>query len=236
MASDRAWGELLAEVELFIRFAVPPADQAEACRVAATYRDDPLALRLLREHYGALPEASEEAVVRVVKIASSQGVQLVAVVTTASAFLYALSVDAVVYLGPYGSALDEELLHFFGFKDQESYLAEGLDLEKLEGWADEEVKGPLLCPLCGVAEGEEHLLGCSLEICPWCEGQLRHCSCRFSQLQTEEITSDEQLDLFAELLAAKGRIPFTAEQLPRYPGTSEGLDRPKNRPAGKDRQ
>lgn len=73
-------------------------------------------------------------------------------------------------------------------------------------------------------EGEEHLLGCVVEVCPWCEGQLNSCNCRFEQLEVDELLDEEQLEKFEDLLNAKGRVPFVKGHKPAYPGTSDGLD------------
>jgi hypothetical protein len=53
-------------------------------------------------------------------------------------------------------------------------------------------------------------LGCPVEVCPWCEGQLTNCNCRFTQVGVDRFTADCQLDNFIEALEAKGRIPFDA--------------------------
>ncbi len=216
---------MLAEIELFIRYGVPEEDQPVARQLAHIYRDNPLLLGLLHEHYSTLPDACEEAVTGVAELARQQGVHLLVVVTNSRAFLYAVSVDAVVFLAPYRTELDEELLTYFGFADQAAYLAACPLMAALLPPVPAGAEAlPGRCPVCGVVAGEEHLLGCSLEICPWCDGQLSKCNCRFSQLGSEEI-DEESLARFAELLQAKGRIVFTADQLPTYPGTSQGLDR-----------
>ncbi|PIE35201.1 hypothetical protein CSA56_05145 [candidate division KSB3 bacterium] len=73
-------------------------------------------------------------------------------------------------------------------------------------------------------EGEYHLLGCVIEICPWCDSQLHSCNCRFEKLETEEIESEEQLKNLLDLLEEKGRIAYSANESLAYPGTSDGLD------------
>jgi len=217
--------DAIAETRLFIRYAVPEKEQAAAALLLNRYRDNPMVLRLLSEHYRNLPEACEQAVLRIVEIARQQGVFLLTAVTAGSAFLYALSSDAVVYLGPYRMELDLEVLEFFGFAGQQEYLAHCPPVETLREFAQVESGLPVCCPVCGVAEGESHLLGCSVEICPWCDGQLTSCGCRFTQLKLEELETDEQLAAFERILGEKGRIAFQAEHRPAYPGTSTGLDK-----------
>ncbi len=215
----------IAEIRLFIGYAVPEEEQAAAARLLDGYRDNPMVLRLLSEHYRNLPEACEQAVVRIVEIARRQGVFLLTAVTAGSAFLYAVSSDAVVYLGPYRMELEQEILDFFGFSGQQEYLAHCPPVGTLREFAQEESGLPVCCPVCGVAEGEPHLLGCSVEICPWCDGQLTSCGCRFTQLKLEELETDEHLAAFERILVEKGRIAFKAEHRPAYPGTSAGLDK-----------
>lgn len=214
----------IAETRLFIRYAVPEEEQAAAARLLNEYRDNPMVLRLLSEHYRNLPEACEEAVVRIAEIACRQGLFLLAAVTAGSAFLYVVSSDGVAYLGPYRIELEQELVDFFGFSGQQEYLARCPPVGMLREFAKEQSGLPVCCPVCGVAEGEAHLLGCSVEICPWCDGQLTSCACRFTQLKLEEVATDEQLAAFARILVEKGRIAFQAEHRPAYPGTSAGLD------------
>lgn len=214
-----------AETRLFIRYAVPEEEQAAATRLLDGYRDNLMVLRLLSEHYRNLPEACEEAVIRIAEIARRQGVFLFAAVTAGSAFLYVVSSDAVVYLGPYRIELEQELLDFFGFSGQQDYLARCPPVGTLRELEEDASGLPVCCPVCGVAEAESHLLGCSVEICPWCDGQLTSCGCRFTQLQLEEIETDEHLAAFERILVEKGRIAFQAEHRPAYPGTSSGLDK-----------
>jgi len=133
-------------------------------------------------------------------------------------------VEEVLLICEYKKEVPQEVLSFFGYSSHDDFLKDCPAVEELTPYpiASEEVAS--VCPACGVAEGELHLLGCIGEICPWCEGTLSKCNCRFEQLKVEEIEDEEQLEEFGDLLSAKGRIPYTKEQLVAYPGTSEGLD------------
>ena len=108
------------------------------------------------------------------------------------------------------------VLEFFGYKDQADFAGQMKPFEQLEEVAVEaEVKDT--CVACGVSENELHIFGCPVEQCPWCDGQLSRCNCRFDQLDVDEIEEQEQLDRFETILDVKGRVPFTCEQNPSYP-------------------
>ena len=224
MSASQPMDKLIKEIKLYIRYAVPEHEFRDAVVLVDRYRQNRLVLNLLREHYVALPNAQEEAVIRIAKLIQSQGVFLFVLITTSSAHLYAVSIDEVVWLGEYLSEMDSEIMAIWGFPDQEEIAKICVpisDLEEYSGGAG--TKGE--CPACGVEEGEYHILGCSVEVCPWCEGQLNKCNCRFEQLEVDTVDNEEQLERFLDFLTDKGRIPFQQQQAPYYPGTSGGLDR-----------
>jgi len=74
-----------------------------------------------------------------------------------------------------------------------------------------------LCPVCAVGVGEYHTLGCPVEVCPWCEGQLTYCNCRFEQLDLEQLDDEADIERLLEKLEATGRIAFDSAQRPAYP-------------------
>jgi hypothetical protein len=152
------------------------------------------------------------------------GVGLFVVVCTSYSYLYVISPEEVLLLGEYRKEVPDEVLSFFGYSSQEAFLKDCPAVEKLKPFPFGKKGVKSMCPVCGVLEGEEHLLGCVIEICPWCEGTLNSCNCRFEQLKVDEIENEEQLETFSELLDAKGRIPYAKEQNLAFPGTSEGLD------------
>ena len=81
-----------------------------------------------------------------------------------------------------------------------------------------------ICHDCDCLEGEIHKLGCDMETCPFCGGQLLSCECCYIQLGydvdetkpynglPEEVymhgLSDEEVRKWYEILVKKGRIPF----------------------------
>ena len=222
MPENKELQQLISEIKLFMKYAVSDAQMGAAEAVLHKYRNNSRILNLLREYYLALPDAREEPVLRIAKLVQHQGVSLLVVTTSSVSYVYVSSAQQIVLLGEYRAELEPEVLEYFGFDSHEDFLKICLPVGDLE----ECVPGsePTICPACGVSEGEYHLLGCSIEICPWCEGQLSKCNCRFEQLEVDAIDKEEQLEEFVDLLTAKGRIPFEQEQVPFYPGTSRGLD------------
>ncbi len=214
---------MIEEIQILIRYAVPQDELDAALELVEKYKEDNLILRTFHEYYSTLPEGREEAVTRIATLAVKQGVFLFVVVSTNNEYLYVVSAETVVLLGAYGDEIAPEVVTFFEFSSQDEFLKECIPAHELEVYKE---KGKIeeICPVCGVLEGEEHLLGCVVEVCPWCEGQLNSCNCRFEQLEVDEIVDEEQLEVFEDMLSAKGRIPFAKDHKPAYPGTSEGLD------------
>ena len=215
---------IMEEIEIYIQYAVAKHDLELAKNVISSYRNNERVLRLLREYYTVLPEAREEPVHKLVCLMEQGGVGLFVVVSTTYSYLYVVSVEEVLLLGEYQKEVPLEVLSFFGYSSQEAFLKECPPSEDLVAYPGGEDDSAQVCPACGVADGEEHLLGCIVEVCPWCAGTLNKCNCRFEQLKVEDIENEEQLETFSELLSAKGRIPYSKEQKIAYPGTSEGLD------------
>ena len=224
MLPESSQKKLIEEIELFIEYGVVQPEQEAARKLVHAYHDNSLALAVLLEFYKVLPEAREEAVIGLARIDSQQGVTLLAVSTKEHAYIAVVSEGEAQILGEFGiEQLPEEILSYFGHADTEEFITSCGALKDLPEFSATE-KGQS-CPACQVGVGELHLLGCPVEICPWCDGQLSKCSCRFEKLEVESVDTDEQLEAFREMLDEKGRIPYTADQKPAYPGTSEGLDR-----------
>jgi len=207
---------ILKEIELFVQYAVAEDMMNQAITLVNQYQHDRVALRLLHEFYRSLPEAREEPVSRLVQIDSHQGVLLLGVITANFEYLYLVTEREVVFLGEKGTAIENEILSFFGYTGQDQFDKACLHLQELEEYRSETRLGKMKCPVCSVLEGELHQLGCPVEICPWCDGQLSRCNCRFDQLGVENIDVEEDLLKFQQLLVAKGRIRFIREQAPSY--------------------
>lgn len=224
MSVDEKKDPLVEEIELFIQYAVAENETEQAIALVDNYRNNPLILKLMREYYSTLPEAREEPVVLISRLLVHQGVCLFVASTPSFAYLYVVSTDHILLLGEYRQEVKSEVLSFFGFDSQDSFLKTCPAVAELEPYDDSGDRSQVTCPACGAIEEEYHILGCAVEVCPWCDGQLSKCNCRFEQLDTDEITTEEQLEEFVDLLTAKGRIPYRKNQAPAYPGTSDGLD------------
>jgi hypothetical protein len=213
------------EIAIFIDYTVR-AEEIHAARAFLFSRaNDAQALLLIGEYYTNLLEVNDEALVAIKLLRERRGLRLSVLQTASHRYLAISDGEQARILGEYQiEELPAELLAHFGFKDNAAFKADCPETAKLSDLRAFTSLGH--CPVCGVAEGEIHLLGCPVEICPWCDGQLIGCACRFQQLGVEEI-DEEQLQIFEDLLAAKERIPYSREQSPSYPGADadSGINR-----------
>jgi len=132
----------------------------------------------------------------------------------------ALIVEKSVYIGEKSEGIaDSEVLQFFGYNSNEDFLKK-IDNEE-ESNSDIGIEQEAFCPACAVAQGEFHELGCPVEICPWCDGQLNYCNCRFEKLGVDEIVDEAEIDRLEILLNDKGRVPFSADHAPAYPSAGD---------------
>lgn len=223
MLPESVQDSLLSEIDLFIEYGVAEQEREVGRKLVARYRNDAVGLAVLKEFYMVLPEVREEAVSSLLELESVQGVTLLVMVTANHSYLAVVSESEVHIIGEYGKEkLPKELLTYFGYGSDEEFRKTCKPVTELAEYGAEQEEG--LCSACQVAPGELHLFGCPVEICPWCDGQLSRCNCRFEQLELEEIENEEQLEEFFDRLEGKGRIPYAADQNPAYPGTSAGLD------------
>ncbi len=217
---------LVEDIQLFLGYGVPPEERGHAMVLVQKYRHRRRALLLLRQYYVELPDAREEAATSISILLQKQGIALMVLTTVTTAHLYAVSAEEAVWLSEYRQELDAEILAFWGYGDMQDFLKICLPLEELREYPSENRNHPSMeCPACGVGEGELHFFGCAVEVCPWCAGQLSQCNCRFEQLQQDSIEDDQQVESFFALLEETGRVPFSRDQAPFYPGSSEGLDK-----------
>lgn len=206
-------------IRKLMRYAAPAEDMAAALDLLLIFAEDRLGLAVLEEFYSFLPEARNDWIKELRLAARKQGIFLLAAVASADTYLYLVSAEGVEFNGSLDQGwLDRDLLDFFGFADLAAFQEAARNFpeyQPLQTAAD-------LCPACQAAAGELHELGCPVEICPWCGGQLVHCSCRFDRLGTDELTERDLLR-FEVLLAEQGRIACSPEHLPNFADDGPGV-------------
>jgi hypothetical protein len=212
--------QLIKEIRVFIEYAVEGTEQQTALNALKGYENNSIALSVIKDFYARLPEFREEAVLGVSRIVSRHGAYLLGVSTKNFQYLYFYNDNKPLYLGEKKDGIgDNEVLNFFGFSTNAEFL-KTVD-NRSHQYADLKGRGSSFCPACAVASGDYHHLGCPVEICPWCDGQLNICNCRFEQLGVDEITNENEIDRLEVLLNDKGRVPFSADHAPAYPAAGE---------------
>lgn len=206
-----------------MEYAVPEGKIPDATDLLEIYRDDRIALNLLHEFYSFLPEAVNDWIREIRLVKRQQGIFLLAVMTGENEYLYIVSSEGVEFQGHLtDGVMDNELLDFFGYESHDNFL------KTCKAAKDFEVYEPLqsdenTCPACHAATGELHEFGCPIELCPWCGGQLVHCSCRFEKLEVDSLKSEVDLIRFEDILSEQGRIPYSSEQRPSFADEGPGI-------------
>lgn len=211
--------DLKKETLALLEYNCPGEHRGRAADLVEEFADDRIAANALNEFYRTLPDAREDAVVDLRIVARKGGVFLLCALTAAGkAHLCLASMEEAAVLGPLDRGPgDGEVLAFFGIADNGEFLARFADPERLPQYRPVGMD-PSLCPACGAAEGEPHVLGCPVEVCPWCAGQLTACNCRFEKTGKERLRSERDIDRFAAMLEEAGRIPYRREDRPGFPG------------------
>lgn len=214
--------ERVEEIRLFMEYAVPPEHRQESLALVDRYEADPLALSLLHGFYSFLPEAREDGVRDLRLLARRRSNFLIAALTFHTSYYYLVNLEGAEFLGEHDEGIwEEEVLDYFGFSNREEFIAKHRDLALFPRYIPLHQAGEL-CPICSAAAGEEHTLGCPVEVCPWCGGQLTRCNCRFLQLGKARLDQESQIEDLEEKLKGKGRIPYNpARQRPGYLGADE---------------
>ncbi len=209
--------KLMGQIKLFIEYGIKNQERKLAEDTLKNYGDNHMILGILNEFYSMMPECRDEAVREVSKIVSRQAMYLMSVATENFEYLFFYDGEESFYLGEKKDGIeDSEILNFFGYANNEEFLKQQKGVSLISSSTGEKQEKSF-CPACSVEEGEIHQFGCPVETCPWCEGQLNFCNCRFDKLGVEEIFSESELDLLEILLNEKGRIPFSKEEGPSYP-------------------
>lgn len=210
-------------VRNLMEFAVPEGLMDEALDLLDIYRNDMVALDLLHEFYGFLPEAKNDMVREIRLVARKQGVFILIAVTYENKYIYLVSSEGVEFQGTTADGMyDKDVLDFFGYESREKFLAESGELEGSQVYEPMD-SDDNICPACHVATGELHEFGCPVELCPWCGGQVVYCSCRFEKLEVETLSSEAELARFEEILNEQGRIPYSPEQRPTFADEGPGV-------------
>jgi hypothetical protein len=205
----------VAELDLFIDYAVEPEDRDKAREMIKRFSKDPLALNLLTSFYTSLPDAKEDCILKIFQPEQHQGTFLFLVQTNLSAYFYMVNTKDAKLVATEGEGLPQDILEFFGFVDLDSFQKKHGDFKDQPLYKSAFAS---TCPACYTTDGHLHEFGCPVEVCPWCDGQLTGCNCRFDQMGIAEFSNDKQLIDFQNLLVKKGRIPFDAAlHRPSYP-------------------
>jgi len=206
------------DIQFLMKYAVPEDQVETAHSLLKKYEADIIALNLLYSFYIHLPEGKDDSVQELRLLTRRQGVFLLCVSTgNGMHYLYVVNNEAAYIIGTIAEGIiDQELRDFFGYVDNREVLALTKEPYKLKVY--EPITADIeLCPSCQVAEGEFHTLGCPVEICPWCKGQLTYCNCRFTKLDIDAMDKVSQIEKLLELLEETGRIPYKNEHGPGYP-------------------
>jgi hypothetical protein len=211
-------------ISLQMQYGVPEDRKDEAFDLLDHYGADLIALNIFQSFYSFLPEAQDDVITALRLLARRQGGFLIMAQTLADNYLYLATHGQADLIGRAEEGLaDSEILEFFGFEDNDDFLNKIQDPDSLQVY-DPAYQDKDICTVCFVADGEFHTLGCPVEICPWCGGQLTYCNCRFEQLGIDELEDDAQLELLLERLEEAGRVPFSSEQRPGYPTMDDDDD------------
>lgn len=206
-----------------MEYAVPEEGREEAEDLLEIYREDRIGLTLLREFYNFLPGAQEEWIRELRVVNRLQGIFLMAARTASHHYLYLVSSEGIEFQGNLDDGfLVQELIDFYGYENTAAFIESCTPFEALPVYEPLQVDGEI-CPACHAVAGEVHELGCPVEICPWCGGQLINCDCRFEQMGLDGLTNEAELDQFEALLEERGRIPFSPEQRPSFADDGPGV-------------
>jgi len=213
---------IVREIELFIQYGVGESEQQSALALLQRYQNDALALQLMKSFYTSLPDPHEEAIGRIVFINQKDDIFLMGLSTARHAYLYLATDQKALLFGQYGQEIcDPEIFTLFGYVDAQDFFEKYPTFIDCEEYEPVSASGSRFCPVCLAAVGEYHLLGCPVEICPWCDGQLSRCGCRFEQLGVDALEDEEELEELERVLEEKGRIPYAKEQRPSYPSAMD---------------
>ena len=212
-AQPKSLATLAKEISLLIEYGAPKDEVSRCKEVLAKYSSDAIALNVFHNFYSYLPEGQDDGITAISRIANRHGAFLFCAATLlSSGYLYLATRESAALIGPFSQGIQEQdMLDFFDWRDDDHFKKEVGEPAKFTEHVP--VNESLdLCPVCGTGDGESHAFGCPVEVCPWCDGQLTNCECRFLKTGRHQFSRDSHLDEFLALLEKKGRIPFAADQ------------------------
>jgi hypothetical protein len=204
--------ELHDEITLLLKYGAPQDEQDTLAMVIEKYSADMIALNVFHSFYSFLPEGLEDGISKLSRVANRHGVFLLCATASQGNYLYLTSRESATLVATLAEGIiDPDILKFFGWQDHKQFMKVATDPS---GFPEHlPLNDSLdLCPICGTGDGETHAPGCSVEICPWCAGQLTNCECRFTRTGREKLSRESHLEEFLKLLEKKGRIPFSAKE------------------------
>lgn len=217
MLEEESLTRIRKDIEILIPFAVPKEELQAAMNFLDPYAEDSFALAVIKDYYQTLPNAREEALVKISVLEAKEQVFLLLLSTARHHYFYVTNDEESLFLGEWDGGIDDkQLLMFFDYPDSESFAKAHPDIKKCREYTALERMDEELCPSCGTQTGEVHTLGCPVEVCPWCGGQLNHCNCRFEQMDVEALTDEKMVEAFVEKLEQKGRVSYNKEQRPSF--------------------
>lgn len=217
LTNDDVAKKLLDEIELLITYAVPKEELDVANNFLKSFESDPFALDVIKDYYQTLPDAREEALVKIAVLEEKEQVYLLLLSTTGHHYYYLTNNEGGLFIGEWDEGIvDKQVLSFFDYPNKEAFQKVHSSIDECRDYDPLARLNEEICPSCGIKAGGLHTLGCPVEVCPWCGGQLNRCNCRFDQLGVEELTDEEKLEEFEEKLEKKGRLPYAKDQRPSF--------------------
>ncbi len=207
-----------------MEYAVPQGAYSRAEDLLDIYYEDSIGLNVMYEFYSTLPEAKEDWIREILVVAREGGIFLLSAMTgNEKGYLYLVSREGIEFQGRLTDGfLSTELIDYFHYENEEAFAEACLRPDAMEAYQPLQVDDDI-CPACHALTGEIHELGCPVEVCPWCGGQLVHCDCRFEKMEVEAITSEKDLVRLEALLEERGRIAYSPEQRPSFADEGPGV-------------
>ena len=115
--------DLRKELDLLMEFGAPAAERDTLAALVDRYAADLIALKVFRSFYSYLPEAQDDGIVELRRIANHQGVFLLCAKSRLDDYLYLADREQAEFLGTLREGIwDPEILAFFGWPDREAFL------------------------------------------------------------------------------------------------------------------